>query len=74
MGTALPGKVNQSLDYKVNQIFFPWKSKPNYFGHRPGHSLGKNLKLHEMKNEKNYIFIFIHKIWQIFKSFSRALS
>ena len=27
---------------------------PGLCQHRPGHSLGKNLKLHEMKNEKNY--------------------
>ena len=30
--------------------------------HRPGHSLGKNIKLHEMKNEKNYVGFLIHKI------------
>ena len=30
--------------------------------HRPGHSLGKNIKLHEMKNEKNYMGFLIHKI------------
>ena len=27
-----------------------------------GHSLGKNIKLHEMKNEKNYMGFLIHKI------------
>ena len=31
-------------------------------GHRPGHSLGKNIKLHELKNEKNYMGFLIHKI------------
>ena len=28
--------------------------------HRPGHSLGKNVKLHKMKNEKNYMGFLIH--------------
>ena len=37
------------------------------------HSLGKNTKLHEMKNEKNYVGFIIHKTWQILKRFSRAL-
>ena len=37
--------------------------------HRPGHSLGKNIKLHEMKNEKNYMGFLIHKIEQILKHF-----
>ena len=28
--------------------------------HRPGHSLGKNIKLHEMKNEeKTWVFLYI---------------
>ena len=30
--------------------------------HRPGHSFGKNIKLHEMKNEKNYVGFLITKI------------
>ena len=30
--------------------------------HRRGHSLGKNVKLHEIKNEKNYVGFLIHKI------------
>ena len=36
------------------------------------HSLGKNIKLHEMKNEKIYMGFLIHKIEQILKRFSRA--
>ena len=42
--------------------------------HRPGYSLGKNIKLHEMKNEKNCVGFLITKIWQILKRFSIALS
>ena len=42
--------------------------------HRPEHSLGKNIKLHEMKNEKNYMGFLITKIWQILRHFSKALS
>ena len=37
--------------------------------HRPGHSLGKNIKLHEKKNEKNYIWLII----KILKRSCRAL-
>ena len=29
---------------------------------RPGHLLGKNIKLHELKNEKNYVGFLMHKI------------
>ena len=43
-------------------------SKFNYCYRR--HSLGEKVKLHEMKNEKNYMM----KIWKILKHFSRALS
>ena len=42
--------------------------------YRPGYSLGKNIKMHEMKNEKNYVGFLITKIWQILKRFSRELS
>ena len=35
---------------------------PGLYRHRPGHSLGKNVKLHKMKNEKNYAGFLIHKI------------
>ena len=41
---------------------------------RPGHLLGKNIKLHELKNEKNYVGFLMHKIGQILKRLSRALS
>ena len=34
-----------------NFIFLPYKC-PGLCRHRPGHSLGKNIKLHEMKNKK----------------------
>ena len=56
-----------------NFIFLPYEC-PGHGRHRPGHSLGKNIKLHEMKNEKNYAGFLIHKIWQILKCFSSALS
>ena len=47
---------------------------PGLCPHRSGHSSGKNIKLHDMKNEKNYVGFLITKIWQILKRFSRALS
>ena len=56
-----------------NFIFLP-NECPGLCQHRPGHSSGKNIKLYEMKNEKNYVGFLIHKIWQILKRFSRALS
>ena len=34
----------------------------HFLTHRPGHSYGKNIKLHKMKNEKNYMGFLIHKI------------
>ena len=34
----------------------------------------KKKKLLEMKNEKNCMGFLMHKIWQILKRFSRALS
>ena len=34
----------------------------------------KNSKMLEMKNKKNYMGFLMHKIWQILKHFSRALS
>ena len=34
----------------------------------------KTQKMLKMKNEKNYMGFLIHKIWQILKGFSRALS
>ena len=30
-----------------------------YARHRPGHSLGKNIKLHEMKKEKKTTWVFL---------------
>ena len=47
---------------------------PGLCWHRPGHSLGKNIKLHEMKNEKTTWVFLVTKIWQILKRSSRALS
>ena len=29
-----------------------------YFMHNKIHSLGKNIKLHEMENEKNYVSMY----------------
>ena len=41
---------------------------PGLCRHRPGHSLDKDIKLHEMKNEKkNYMDFLNTKIWQILK-------
>ena len=41
----------------------------NHISHRPGHSLGENIKQHEMKNEKNkWVFLWV-KIYQILKRF-----
>ena len=45
---------------------------PGLCRHGPGHSLGKNIKLQEMKNEKNYIGFLVHEIWQILKDFARS--
>ena len=39
-------------------LLFPPNEYPSLCRHRPGHSLGKKIKLHEMKNEKNYIHGF----------------
>ena len=52
-------------------IFFP-NECPGLCQHRPGHSLGEKIKLHEMKNEKNYMGFRIPKIWQILKHFARS--
>ena len=35
------------------QLFSP-NEIPGFYRHRPGYSLGKKVKMHEMKNEKNY--------------------
>ena len=59
----------------VQLNFFPPNECPGLCRHRPGHSLGKNIKLHEMKNEKKlHGFSYCTKIWQILKRSSRALS
>ena len=51
---------------KTRVVFFAFHSVQLYIftscRHRPGHSQGKNIKLHEMKNEKNYMGFLIHKI------------
>ena len=47
--------VSRKISCKENLALS--ESKPN----RPGHSLGKNIKLHEMKNEKNYVGFLIYK-------------
>ena len=57
----------------VQLYFFPYEC-PGLGRHRPWHSLCKNIKLHEMKNEKKYVGFLMHKLWQILKRFSRALS
>ena len=66
-------KTHVFIFYFCYFIFFP-NECPGLCRHRPGHSLGKKLKLHELKNEKNYVGFLIHKIWQILKHFTRALS
>ena len=41
---------------------------PGLCQHRPGHSLGKNIKLHKMKNEKStWVFLYIKysKFWSV---------
>ena len=37
------------------QLYISTNECPGLCSHRLGHSLGKNIKLHEMKNEKTYI-------------------
>ena len=46
---------------KTHVVFLP-NEYPGLCQYRPGHSLGKNIKLHEMKKEKNYMGFLIHKI------------
>ena len=48
----------------------PWSMSTTR--HRPGHSLGEKIKLHEMKNEKNYVGFPMIKIWQILKDFAKS--
>ncbi len=55
-------------------LFFLLIECPGLCCHRPGHSLGEKITLHEMKNENNYMGFLMIKIWQILKHFSRALS
>ena len=47
-------------------LFFPLMNALVY-DHRPGHSLGEKIKLHEMKNEKTTLGFHIPKVWQILK-------
>ena len=61
-----------SFFHFVLLYFFP-NECPGLFRHSPGHSLGEKIKLHEMKNEKNYVGIHISKIWQILKHFSGGI-
>ena len=54
-------------------IFLP-NECPGLYRHRPGHSLGENIKLHEMENEKKHMGFLITKIWQILQRFSWEFS
>ena len=50
---------------------------PNECRHRPGHSLGKKVRLHEMKNGKsNYGFSYINIIYNManFEAFCWVIS
>ena len=58
-----------SFFISCNLKFLPYEC-PGPCQHRPGHSLGKKVKLHKMKNEKNYMGFLIHKIYQILKRFA----
>ena len=71
-----PGEILQNLPYfmhkKTHVVFFSFFISCHFIflpnecsglcRHRPGHSLDKDIKLHEMKNEKNYMGFLIHKI------------
>ena len=47
-----------SFFISYNSMFLPYEC-PDLV---PGHLLGKNIKLHEMKNEENDMGFLIHKI------------
>ena len=66
-------KIRIEFSFSDTLFFFP-NECPGLCRHRPGHSLGKNIRLYKMKNEKNYKCFPFTKIWQILKRFSRALS
>ena len=51
-------------------LFFPPNKCPSLCQHRPGHSLGEIIKLHDMKDEKIYMGFHITKVWQILKRFT----
>ena len=56
---------------KIQSCFFHFSFRATYFifspnecpdlcRHRPGHSLGKKVKLHEMKNGKSNFRVFVY--------------
>ena len=53
--------VDFHFSFHATLFFFP-NECPGLCQHRPGHSLGKNIRLPEMKNEKNYMGFLMHKI------------
>ena len=59
-----------NISKKNNDIALIMHQRALIQGSGPEHSLGKNKKLHEMKNEKNYMAFLIHKIQQILKRFA----
>ena len=50
------------FSFRATLVFLP-NEFPGLCRHRLGHSLGKNIKLHEVKNDKNYLGFLIHNIW-----------
>ena len=54
-------------------FIFPLMNTLVYFDiDQGGHSVGEKIKLHEMKNEKNYMVFRIPNVWQILKHFVGA--
>ena len=57
-----------SFFISCNFIFLPYEC-PGLCWHRPEHSLGKNMKLHEMKNEKKLRGFSYYKNMANFEAF-----
>ena len=59
-------KANEHTPIVKSRWFLP-NECPGLCQHKPGYSLGKNIKLHEMKNETNFVGFLITKILKCFK-------